>query len=210
MLEVKLLNGELSRRSVNFRTLLAPAGLNLIKKDMCNVPIWVKFHDVPNNAFTEYGLSVIATKLGTPLMERYARAMNELRAREEFKDTLVVAIPKIDGKGYTLSSINIEYEWKPPRCSSLDVPNTISCDLPPIIENEVNVKSSGMPSTSMGEQVEESDSELEDVHDDTFRFLTSLSNRAGGCTNDASLLEDEDDDIYDGYENDAYHGLTED
>ncbi|GKB21248.1 hypothetical protein Tco_0855171, partial [Tanacetum coccineum] len=34
------------------------------------------------------------------------------------------------------------------------------------------------------------------------------SNRAGGCANDASLLEDEDYGIYVGYDNDAY-GLTE-
>nr|GEZ49679.1 hypothetical protein [Tanacetum cinerariifolium] len=57
---------------------------------------------------------------------------------------------------------------------------------------------------------EEPNSKVEDVHDDTARFLTSLSNRAGEGANDASLLEDDDYDIYDGYDNDAYDGLTED
>ncbi|GKC59732.1 hypothetical protein Tco_1087330 [Tanacetum coccineum] len=41
---------------------------NLLKKDVCNVSIWVKFHGVPITAFSEVGLSSIATELGTPLM----------------------------------------------------------------------------------------------------------------------------------------------
>ncbi|GJX77026.1 putative reverse transcriptase domain-containing protein [Tanacetum coccineum] len=45
---------------------------------------------------------------------------------------------------------------------------------------------------------------LMDVHDETTRFMASSSNRAGGGVNDASLLEDEDYDTYDGYENDDF------
>nr|GEY98661.1 hypothetical protein [Tanacetum cinerariifolium] len=40
---------------------------NLLKEDMGNVPVWVKFHDVPITAFSKDGLSAIATKLGTLL-----------------------------------------------------------------------------------------------------------------------------------------------
>ncbi|GKF82332.1 putative reverse transcriptase domain-containing protein, partial [Tanacetum coccineum] len=39
-----------------------------LKKDVGNVPTWVKLHGVPVTASSEDGLSVIATKLGTPLM----------------------------------------------------------------------------------------------------------------------------------------------
>ncbi|GJS59653.1 hypothetical protein Tco_0654437 [Tanacetum coccineum] len=53
-------------------------------------------------------------------------------------------------------------------------------------------------------------SEVEDVHDDTAPFLASLSNQVGGGANDASLLEEEDYDIYDGYQNDPNDGLTKD
>nr|GEV43678.1 hypothetical protein [Tanacetum cinerariifolium] len=42
--------------------------VNLLKKDVCNVSDWVKFHDVPIMAFSEDGLSAIATKLVTILM----------------------------------------------------------------------------------------------------------------------------------------------
>ncbi|GKC90194.1 putative reverse transcriptase domain-containing protein [Tanacetum coccineum] len=41
---------------------------NLLKEDVSNVPVWVKLQGVPVTAFSEDGLSAIATKLGTPLM----------------------------------------------------------------------------------------------------------------------------------------------
>ncbi|GJX81367.1 hypothetical protein Tco_0330848, partial [Tanacetum coccineum] len=147
----KLVNGEPSRKSVNFRTLITMVGngvdvaipldsiraiseseyglvksmLNsfnglfffqysskdgLNKEDAGNVSSWDKFHGVPMSAFTEDGLSIIATKLGTPLMldsytsdmcmhswgmSSYARAMIKLRADEKLKDTIVVAMPKL-------------------------------------------------------------------------------------------------------------------
>ncbi|GKE40460.1 hypothetical protein Tco_1463865 [Tanacetum coccineum] len=70
---------------------------------------------VPIVGFSEDGLSAIATKLGTHLMldsytsimcieswgwSSYVRAMIELRAKAELKDSIVVAIPKIEGEGY--------------------------------------------------------------------------------------------------------------
>ncbi|GKE63999.1 putative reverse transcriptase domain-containing protein, partial [Tanacetum coccineum] len=42
--------------------------VNLMKEDVDNVLVWVKLHGVPVTAFSEDGLSVIATKLGTHLM----------------------------------------------------------------------------------------------------------------------------------------------
>ncbi|GJS81791.1 putative ribonuclease H-like domain-containing protein [Tanacetum coccineum] len=68
---------------------------NLMKEDISTIPVWVKLHGVLVTAFNEDGLSVIATKLGTPLMldsytsdmcmqscgrSSYARSMIELRA----------------------------------------------------------------------------------------------------------------------------------
>nr|GEY67815.1 hypothetical protein [Tanacetum cinerariifolium] len=41
---------------------------NLLKEDVSSVPVCVKLHGVPVIAFSEDGLSAIATKLGTPLM----------------------------------------------------------------------------------------------------------------------------------------------
>ncbi|GJX77580.1 cytokinin dehydrogenase 3-like protein [Tanacetum coccineum] len=84
-------------------------------EDVSIVPVWVKLHGVPVTAFSEDGLSAIATKLGTPLMldsftfdtcmqswgrSSYARVMIELRADVELKDNIVVAMPKITREGH--------------------------------------------------------------------------------------------------------------
>ncbi|GJY49248.1 putative reverse transcriptase domain-containing protein, partial [Tanacetum coccineum] len=49
---------------------------NLLKEDVSTIPVWVKLYGVPITAFSEDGLSAIATKLGTPLMlESYTSDM---------------------------------------------------------------------------------------------------------------------------------------
>ncbi|GJW38820.1 hypothetical protein Tco_0064665 [Tanacetum coccineum] len=65
----------------------------------------VKFHDVPIIAFTEDGLSAIATK----------------NADGDLRDTIVVVVPKFSSEGFTMSTIRVEYEWAPPRCSECKV-----------------------------------------------------------------------------------------
>nr|GEW47806.1 hypothetical protein [Tanacetum cinerariifolium] len=139
-----------TRKYVNFRTLLAPAGsgadvaiskestldVNIIKVDVCNILIWVKFYDIPITAFTKDGFSAIATKLGIPLMldsytaamcmdywgwSNYAKAMVKLQVDVELKDTIVVDVLKFAGGGYTMNIIHVEYEWTPPKCSICQV-----------------------------------------------------------------------------------------
>ncbi|GKD96969.1 kinase-like domain, phloem protein 2-like protein [Tanacetum coccineum] len=51
----------------------------------------------------------------------YARVMVELRADVELKDNIVVAMPKITREGHYTCNVRVEYEWKPPRCSSCKV-----------------------------------------------------------------------------------------
>ncbi|GJZ72885.1 cytokinin dehydrogenase 3-like protein [Tanacetum coccineum] len=109
---------------------------NLLKEDVSTVPVWVKLHGVPVTAFSEDGLSAIATKLGTPLMldsytsdmcmqswgrSSYARVMIELRADVELKDNIVMAMSKITREGHYTCNVRVEYEWKPPRCLSCKV-----------------------------------------------------------------------------------------
>ncbi|GJW11270.1 zinc finger, CCHC-type containing protein [Tanacetum coccineum] len=109
---------------------------NLLKEDVSIVPVWVKLHGVPVTAFSEDGLSVIVSKLGTPLMfdsytsdmcmqswgrSSYARVMVELRADVELKDNIVVVMPKITREVHYTCNVRVEYEWKPPRCSSYKV-----------------------------------------------------------------------------------------
>ncbi|GKE63636.1 RNA-directed DNA polymerase, eukaryota, reverse transcriptase zinc-binding domain protein, partial [Tanacetum coccineum] len=51
----------------------------------------------------------------------YARVMIKLRADVELKDNLVMAMPKITREGHYTCNVRVEYEWKPPRCSSCKV-----------------------------------------------------------------------------------------
>nr|GEX51096.1 hypothetical protein [Tanacetum cinerariifolium]GEX51935.1 hypothetical protein [Tanacetum cinerariifolium] len=76
---------------------------------------YVKLHGVPVTGFSEDGLSVIATKLGTPLMlnsytydmciqswgkSRYVRALIEVRSDVELKDNIMMAMPKLVEEGF--------------------------------------------------------------------------------------------------------------
>ncbi|GJV86947.1 retrotransposon protein, putative, ty1-copia subclass [Tanacetum coccineum] len=124
--------------------------MNLLKEDVGTVPVWVKLHRVPVMVFCEDGLSVIATKLGTPLMldsytsdmcmqslgmSSYTRAMIELQADVELKDNIVVAMPKITGEGYYTCNIRVEYKWKPPRCACCKVFGHVQEECPKNIDD---------------------------------------------------------------------------
>ena len=53
---------------------------NVSKKDLKNVPVWVKLHDVPITTFIEDGLSAIATRINTLLMlDTYTMGSVQLR-----------------------------------------------------------------------------------------------------------------------------------
>lgn len=103
----------------------------VLKKDeVTKVAVWVKIHNVPIVAYTDDGLSMIATKIGTPKLldtfttqmcnsswgrSSFARAMIEISAEKEIKEEISIAIPELDGDGYRKESMLVEYEWKPLR-----------------------------------------------------------------------------------------------
>nr|GEV30047.1 hypothetical protein [Tanacetum cinerariifolium] len=168
------------------------------------------------------------TKLGCPLMldsytidmyleswvrSSYARAMIELQDDVKLKDTLVVDIPKFGGEGYTRSTTRVEYEGKPPRCSTCKVfghvlyerPKKIFSDIlmnlkmprqftrgPPLIF----VDDDGKPLNKVDSKSinSDSDSDIKVAYDETTQFFASED------ANDASLYEDEDYDKYDTYD----------
>nr|GEV20486.1 hypothetical protein [Tanacetum cinerariifolium] len=127
----KLVTGEPSRKSVNFCTLFAPGGN---RADVA-IPIVTIRAISERFANTTYGLflgngwltSLLLTMSKTVGVNMdwgrssYARAMIELRADDELKDTIVVAILKLVGEGFNMCTIRVGYEWKPLRCSSCKV-----------------------------------------------------------------------------------------
>ncbi|KAJ0453051.1 hypothetical protein HanRHA438_Chr15g0730871 [Helianthus annuus] len=107
--------------------------IKMEKEDIKVVPVWVKMHDVPLAAFTEDGLSLVASMVGIPKMldtytasmcaeswgrSSYARALIEVQAGADLKKCVTVAIPSMDGSGYSKVQVKIEYDWEPLRCSS--------------------------------------------------------------------------------------------
>nr|XP_043629989.1 uncharacterized protein LOC122601290 [Erigeron canadensis] len=104
----------------------------LSKQEISSILVWVDLYDVPLVAFTEDGLSMIASKLGKPKMldsytsqmcvaswgrHSFARALIEIDAKDEMKHELTVAIPNLSGEGFTKHVVTVEYEWQPPHCS---------------------------------------------------------------------------------------------
>ncbi|GJT48037.1 reverse transcriptase domain-containing protein [Tanacetum coccineum] len=59
----------------------------------------------------------------------YARALIKVSAEKELKEEVIMAIPDVEGKGYTNAHIQVEYEWKPPLCCDYHVfsHNTDQC-----------------------------------------------------------------------------------
>nr|GEW28671.1 hypothetical protein [Tanacetum cinerariifolium] len=105
--------------------------MSLLKEELTHVPVWVKFHDVPLVAYISNGLSLMATKIGTTMMldsytnllclescgrSSYSGILIEINACNEFSDHSVMAVPNLEGNGYTKETNRIEYEWESPRC----------------------------------------------------------------------------------------------
>nr|GEZ26051.1 hypothetical protein [Tanacetum cinerariifolium] len=104
---------------------------NIMKKDVSNIPVWVKFHDVPMTVSTDDGLSAIATKL----------AMVELKVDVELRDTIVIVVPKFSGEGFILSTIRVEYGWAPLRCSGCKVFGNVIDESPKKISSDISKNS---------------------------------------------------------------------
>ncbi|GKE25307.1 hypothetical protein Tco_1436819, partial [Tanacetum coccineum] len=212
-------SGESSRKQVNIRTFIALADNEadvVISKE--------SFYDILITAFTEDDMSAIVTKIGTSLIldsnttdiclksrgrSSYARAMIELQADVELKDTLVVDIPKFDGEGRDskLAKQGADSSVVSSAHESLHVPydslNTTSL-VERIIKLErqildgklMLVDDDGKPLNKVDSNLVhlKSDSKVKVAYDETAQFMAS------GGANDGSLYKNEDYDIYDTYD----------
>nr|GEU65223.1 hypothetical protein [Tanacetum cinerariifolium] len=128
--------------------------VNFLKEDVGNVSVWVKLHGVHVTAFSENGLSAIATNFGTPLMldsytsemciqscrSSYARDLIEVRADVELKDNIVVAMPKLVGGRvlYDECPKNIDSDVVKNVKKPSQTPKSV-----PVIENDVDLGTNG-------------------------------------------------------------------
>nr|GFA22526.1 hypothetical protein [Tanacetum cinerariifolium] len=143
----------------------------LRKEEIKKAPVWVKMNHVPIAAYSEVGLSLITTQIGCPIMldsytsnmcvrswgkNEYAMsgaslaqrwnlpdsALIEVSADRDLMESIVIAILLGKGKGHTLATIEIEYEWKPPVCSICKIfdPTNDKCPNIPSDSEEVDVE----------------------------------------------------------------------
>ncbi|GJU24121.1 zinc knuckle CX2CX4HX4C containing protein [Tanacetum coccineum] len=103
----------------------------LLKEELTSIPIWVKLHDVPIQVFEEYGISLIATFIGKPIMldsytssmcndswgrSSFARCLIEVNSEVDLVDVVTIGIPSLTRDDFIKETIRVEYEWRPPRC----------------------------------------------------------------------------------------------
>ncbi|GJY56238.1 reverse transcriptase domain-containing protein [Tanacetum coccineum] len=101
------------------------------KGEVTKVPVWVKMHNVPLLAYSDVGLSLIATQIGKPIMLDaftssmcveslgiigFAQALIEVSSDFDLKKEVIMAIPNEEGNVYIKEVTRVEYEWKPPHC----------------------------------------------------------------------------------------------
>nr|GEW10321.1 hypothetical protein [Tanacetum cinerariifolium] len=180
-------------------------GENLLKEDVRTVSVWVKLHGVPVIAFNDDGLSVIATKLGTPLMLDSYTA-NMCMQSWEFEGKAITHVMSVLSMSGNLLGVRLV------RFLDIFIRNVRRIQV--LALKKLSQTSRGVP---IGPKIE-SDSEVEVVFDETANLRISTSGKdesdKGYGTN--SLLEQwmdyyPDNDDYDRYDDDMYenHDLSE-
>ncbi|GJW48643.1 hypothetical protein Tco_0080289 [Tanacetum coccineum] len=162
------------------------------------------------NAWSKYGL--IKSMMTTKAMcmdfwgrSSYSRAMVELRADVELKDTLVVVVPKFVDEGYTMSIIRVEYEWTPPRRSRCNVVPDVGSKVqfkpikqvyqPVSKKNGASLsgtKKQSRTSSEVDDPVNaDSDSEVDDVYNETAKFMAPTSSKVNKSSKSGSGVGNE-------------------
>nr|GFC96480.1 hypothetical protein [Tanacetum cinerariifolium] len=74
-------------------------------------------------------------------------------AEEELLESMIIAIPHGDGKSHSFATIDIDYEWKPPRCSTCKIfdRKNDACPKNPIVVMESKENSDGFTEVKHGE-----------------------------------------------------------
>nr|GEU58849.1 hypothetical protein [Tanacetum cinerariifolium] len=104
------------RRTVTFANrdeaaILNDGGVPKDTSEVTKVPVWVKLHSVPVLAYSDVGLSLIATQIGKPIM---LDAFTSLMCVESWGCIGFAHEEEVDG--HSREVIRVEYEWKPPHC----------------------------------------------------------------------------------------------
>ncbi|GJS96811.1 hypothetical protein Tco_0803779 [Tanacetum coccineum] len=117
VLYAKFFKGEPSRKNVNFHSLVAPTG-NAGDVDLSLESVGLVSEHFQNSVYRFFlGKRVVYLVVENYVKNTWSkhglvrRAMIELRADVELKDTIVVVVPKLVGKRFSMCTIRVEYEW---------------------------------------------------------------------------------------------------
>ncbi|GKE05379.1 reverse transcriptase domain, reverse transcriptase zinc-binding domain protein [Tanacetum coccineum] len=69
-------------------------------------------------------------------------ALIEISSLTELKTSLVIAIPLANKKGHTFATIDVEYEWTPPRCNTCRIFNHVTEKCPKLPKETTTSKAS--------------------------------------------------------------------
>ncbi|GJV53841.1 RNA-directed DNA polymerase, eukaryota, reverse transcriptase zinc-binding domain protein [Tanacetum coccineum] len=110
--------------------------IGMDKKEMSTIPIWAKLTNVPLEAWSNEGISALASRLGKPLIMdnmttrmckhgsgkmEYARVLVEFDVKKGFKDKIVIQYRNKENEVKGSKTVNVEYLWKPDICSHCSV-----------------------------------------------------------------------------------------
>ncbi|KAL4588250.1 hypothetical protein LXL04_001133 [Taraxacum kok-saghyz] len=111
-------------------------GTCLTKAKHDKVPVWVKIHDIPLEAWSVEGIGRIASRIGIPLdMDTYteemcvdgkgrcayARVLIEISANKPWEEYIEVQTWELESKTGVNHSLQLEYSWVPTRCDKCKV-----------------------------------------------------------------------------------------
>ncbi|XP_024978939.1 uncharacterized protein LOC112516149 [Cynara cardunculus var. scolymus] len=138
-------------------------GLNLNSNLHDKIPLWVRIHDIPYDAWNDEGLSHIASKIGIPLAmdswtanmckyaagkSAFARVLLEVPVRDSWIEEVKVRIPDPDTLSMTMYALRVEYEWKHPMCTECHIFGHSTSCLNAISKSDTNVASTNEQSIS--------------------------------------------------------------
>nr|GEU68368.1 hypothetical protein [Tanacetum cinerariifolium] len=117
------ITGKPSGKKVNVRTLFTPGGngIDLVVPGKYGLIRSMFSSSTRLFSFQFSSMDGLDSMFENGPWSSYARVMVELRADVELKDNIVMAMPKITMEGHYTCNVRVEYEWKPPRCSSRKV-----------------------------------------------------------------------------------------
>nr|GEY74658.1 hypothetical protein [Tanacetum cinerariifolium] len=104
------------------------------------------------NAWAKFGLECTMLMNGKPIMldsytsticqkswgkNSYARVLTEVSSLTPLLESMVVAVPFLDGSGHSFETVKVEYEWQSPRCDTCKIFDHIDNDCPKRVKEVV-------------------------------------------------------------------------